>query len=216
MLKGIKPKKRPNIYTKPNSQINYKGEIVAGSLLITESRKIAELLLYEVDEDGWHQAIVIDNLLQKRSPVAAKRQARLIRNRLSLMRPDLWKMIHTGAADLSTQALLAAAIKHSRLIGDFMENVVKENWRTFNQKITLRDWTNFLEICSQTDPKVAKWTGATRSKLKQIVFRILAEAKYLDSTRSSNLLPVLVLSEIKNYLVSNSENYVLSCMEATQ
>ena len=194
----------------------YKGDIVAGSLLVSESCKIAELLIYEVDEDGWHQAIVIDNLLQKRSPVAAKRQARLIKNRLSLMRPDLWKMIRTGAADLSIQALLAAAIKHSRLTGDFMENVVKENWRTFNQKITLRDWTNFLEICSQIDPKVAKWTDATRSKLKQIVFRILAEAKYLDSTRSGNLLPVSVLPEIKNYLVSNSENYVLSCMEATQ
>jgi len=194
----------------------YKGDIVAGSLLVSESCKIAELLIYEVDEDGWHQAIVIDNLLQKRSPVAAKRLARLIKNRLSLMRPDLWKMIRTGAADLSIQALLAAAIKHSRLTGDFMENVVKENWRTFNQKITLRDWTNFLEICSQIDPKVAKWTDATRSKLKQIVFRILAEAKYLDSTRSGNLLPVSVLPEIKNYLVSNSENYVLSCMEATQ
>ncbi len=216
MVKGIKPKKRPNIYAKSNGQITYNGEIVAGSLLITESRQVARLLLDQADQDQWHQAIVIDNLLQKRSPVAAKRQARLIKNRLSLMRPDLWKIIHTGAADLSAQALLAAAIKHSRLIGDFMEYVVKENWRTFNQKITLRDWINFLEICSQTDPKVAKWTDATRSKLKQIVFRILAEAKYLDSTRSGKLLPVSVFPEIKNYLVSNSENYVLSCMEATQ
>ncbi|MBC2711236.1 MAG: DUF1819 family protein [Desulfosarcina sp.] len=160
----------------------YKGDIVAGSLLIVESRIISELLLDKVSEDGWHQAIVIDNLLQKRSPVAAKRQARLIKNRLSLTGPDLWEMIHIGAADLSTQALLAAAIKHSRLLGDFMETVVKMHWRTFNQKITIRDWKNYLETCAQVDPKINKWTDSTRSKLKQIVFRILAEAKYIDST----------------------------------
>ena len=35
------------------SNIIYNGEIVAGSLLILESRKIAQLLLAGVDENGW-------------------------------------------------------------------------------------------------------------------------------------------------------------------
>ena len=52
----------------------YNGEIVAGSLLLEESRKIARLLLEKVDSDGWRQAIVLDNILQKRSPSAAIRQ----------------------------------------------------------------------------------------------------------------------------------------------
>ena len=205
-----------NSNSRSNDIVTYNGDIVAGSLLITESRIIAKLLLRETNEAGWHRAIVIDNLLQKRSPVAAQRQARLIKNRLSLMGPDLWEMVHTGTADLSTQALLAAAIKHSRLLGDFIETVAKEHWRTFNKKITIRDWENYLETCAQIDPKINAWTDSTRSKLKQIIFRILAESKYLESTRSGKLLPVSVLPEIKNYLVVNSEKYVLNCMEATQ
>ena len=136
---------------KSNNKTIYNGEIVAGSLLVRESREVARLLLSNANAEKWHKAIVIDNLLQKRSPVTATRQARLIRNRLILMGPELWKMVQTGSADLSVQALLVAAIKHNRLIGDFMETVVKENWRIFNQKITVRDWKNFLEICSQTD-----------------------------------------------------------------
>jgi len=205
-----------NSDSKSNDTVTYNGDIVAGSLLIAESRIIAKLLIRKVNEEGWHQAIVIDNLLQKRSPVAAKRQARLIKNRFSLMEPDLWEMVHTGTGDLSTQAALAAAIKHSRLLGDFMETVVKEHWRTFNKKITTRDWKNYLETCAQVEPKINKWTDSTRSKLKQIVFRILAESKYLENSRSGILLPLSVLPEIKNYLVSNSENYVLRCMEITQ
>ncbi len=94
--------------SKPNNTVTYNGEIVAGSLLINESRKIARLLLNNADSETWHQAIVIENILQKRSPVAAKRQARLIKNRLSLMKPDLWEIVDNGSADVAIQALLCS------------------------------------------------------------------------------------------------------------
>ena len=202
--------------SKHNNTVTYNGEIVAGSLLINESRKIARLLLNDADAEAWHQAIVIENVLQKRSPVAAKRQARLIKNRLSLMKADLWEIVDNGSADVAIQALLAAAIKHSRLVGDFMDTVIRQHWQTFKEKISVKDWKDFLEICAQVDPKVDEWTETTRSKLKQIVFRILAESKYIASTRSPKLLPVSIVPAIKQYLVKNSEDYVLRCMEVTQ
>ena len=194
----------------------YRGDIVAGSLLVVESRIVAKLLLQKTDEQGWHQAIVVDNVLQKRSPVAAKRHTRLIKNRLVTMKPELWEMVSERTTEVATQALLAAAIKHSRLLGDFMEKVVRENWRTFNQKITKNDWNHFLETCTQADPRINQWSESTKSKLKQIVFRILAESKYLDNTRSGKLQPVSIIPEIKKYLLVNHERYVLGCMAATQ
>jgi hypothetical protein len=202
--------------SKQNNTVTYNGEIVAGSLLINETRKIARLLLNNADSETWHQAIVIENILQKRSPVAAKRQARLIKNRLSLMEPDLWEIVDAGSADVVIQALLAAAIKHNRLVGDFMDTVIRQHWQTFTKKISVKDWKDFLEICAQVDPKIDEWTDSTRSKLKQIVFRILAESKYIDSTRSLKLLPVSIVHDVRQYLVKNSEDYVLRCMEATQ
>lgn len=194
-------------------QKTYSGDIVAGSLLIRESREIARLLLDSADPDRWHQAIVVDNVLQKRSPVAAKRQARLIKNRLSLMNPDLWHMVDRGSSDVAIQALLAAAIKHSRLLGDFLDTVIRQHWRTFTEKITIRDWKEYLESCIQVDPNVDDWTDQTRAKLKQIVFRILAESRYIASTRSPQLLPVSIIPEVEQYLVRNSEDYVLRCMQ---
>ena len=199
-----------------NNKIKYSGDIVAGSLLIAESRKIAQLLLKGVDEKQWDHAIVIENILQKRSPVAAKRQARLIKNRLILMKPDLWELVHKGGSDESIQALLAAAIKHSRLLGDFLGQIVHEHWRTFKPEINVKDWKYFFETCSQADPQMLKWTESTRSKLKQIVFRILTESNYIDETRSGQIQSVTVLPQIKKYLTRNSEDYVLRCMQATQ
>ena len=88
----------------------YNGDIVAGSLLVPESRKIARLLLNNDSQEAWHRAIVIDNILQKRSPASAQRQARLIKARLSLMQPDFWKMIINGSSDVTTQAILSASM----------------------------------------------------------------------------------------------------------
>jgi hypothetical protein len=194
----------------------YNGEIVAGSLLIPESREIATLLLRNTSEEDWYQAITIDNILQKRSPASAKLQARLIRNRLGLMTPEHWVLVKDGNAEIATQALLAAAVKHSRLLGDFMGNVCRQHWLTFNRTLSSKDWREFLETCSLIDPAVGEWTESTKSKLRQVVYKMLAEAGYIDSTRKLNLQPVTVVPELREYLVNHSEEYILRCMECTK
>lgn len=193
----------------------YNGEIVAGSLLTMESRQIARLLLDNANPDAWHQAIVIDNILQKRSPATAKRQARLIKNRLSLMKPELWDIIVRGSSDETVQALLAAAIKHSPLLGDFMDMVIRQHWRTFIKKLDDKNWKDFINTCVQVDPGIEQWTASTLAKLRQVIFRIFAESKYIDNTKNLNLLPVSVIPEIRRYLLESSEHRILHCMEVT-
>lgn len=191
----------------------YNAQISAGSLLLRESREIAKLLLENADNEQWHRAIVVDNILQKRSPASAKRMAKLIRNRLELMKPDLWKLVLEGNNEVASQALLAAAIKHSRLLGDFMQQVIPEHLKAFDKELSLKDWDNFLAECERRDSEPATWSESTRRKLGQVIFRILAEAKYIDNTRSLNLTPVKIVSDVKRYLAENNEDYILKSME---
>ena len=191
----------------------YNAEISAGSLMLRESRKVAKLLLAGADEKAWHQAIHVDNILQKKVPATAKRMIRLIRNRMEPMSPDLWKMIIEGTSETAMQALLAAAIKHSRLLGDFLSDVVKEHYRLFDKQLSVQDWKKFLYTCELRDSVVTQWTETTRAKLGQVIFRILAEAKYLDSTRSLNLTPVSLTPEVRSYLLEHKEKYILKCMD---
>ncbi len=193
----------------------YNADIVAGSLLVPESRKIARLLLEQADDDDWYRSIIVDNILQKRSPASAKRQTRLIRNRLELMAPGLWQLIVDGSSGVAAQAVLAAAIKQSRLLGDFMDQVIRNHVKTFDPQLTAKDWSMFIENCEQIDPKVTTWAESTRKKLKQVILRILAEAGYVDSTRSLKITPVTVITQVRTVLTENSENYVLKCMEVT-
>jgi hypothetical protein len=135
--------------------VHYSGDIVAGSLLVRESRILARLLLEGVEEPDWRHAIDIDNVLQKGSPTSARRQARLIKSRLTLMEPALWRMVVEGGADVATQALLAAAVKQSRLLADFMRHVVKSHWRVFQPNLSAADWRTYIETCAQVDPAAA-------------------------------------------------------------
>ena len=53
----------------------YLGDLVAGSLLVREIREITRLLLGESNKAHWDESVLNENVLQKRSPVSAKRQA---------------------------------------------------------------------------------------------------------------------------------------------
>lgn len=66
----------------------YGADHTAGALKIRESRIIADLLLDDLDESGWRDAIVRHNVLETRSVKTAQRLALLIRGRLSLMDAD--------------------------------------------------------------------------------------------------------------------------------
>ena len=67
--------------------MRYKADITAGALKLPESRLIADLLLRQVDAEGWKDAIVTKNVLQARNPATAQRLTRLIRGRLETMGP---------------------------------------------------------------------------------------------------------------------------------
>ncbi|WP_419783801.1 DUF1819 family protein [Maridesulfovibrio sp.] len=194
----------------------YNGEIVAGSLLVKESRIIADLLLRGLEEKKFYQEVLVSNVLQKRSPASAKRQAKLIRNRLLPLHKDFWIMIRDGSYEQSGQTLFAASIAHSHLLGDFIMQTVQLSIKTFQKQISYRDWDSFFEECKHRDPVTSIWAESTTKKIRQVIFRILAEAQVIDSTKNMNLIPFSLLPGVKELLIRHEENYVLKCLEAIQ
>ena len=195
--------------------MRYKADITAGSLKVAESRIVAGLLLRKVNADGWEKAIIEDNVLQTRSEATAIRIGRLIRKRLELMNPDLWRLVRDGTDTVATHSVLAAAVKHSPLLGDFLDLVVREQYRLFNTALSNKIWDEYLDDCRGRDPDMPIWNESTRKRLRSSVFQILAQAGYIESTRSKRLQTVHIASQVLQYLERRNEHYVLRCIKVS-
>ncbi len=195
--------------------MRYKADITAGALKLPESRIIAGLLLRKVDAEGWKDAIVTNNVLQARNPATARRLTKLIRGRLETMGPDMWKLVRDGKGTVATHAVFAAAIKHSPLLGDFLDLVVGEQYRVFGKALTNTMFADYLEGCRERDPEMPQWNESTRRRLRSSVFQMLAQAGYIENTRILKLQTVLVADQVLRYLKANHEEYVLRCIQVS-
>ena len=180
-----------------------------------ESKRIADLLLSHPDEKAWVDAIEKQNILQKKTPATARRQAILIRKRLGTLNRQAWQMIASRESEVVNQLLLAAAVKHSQLLGDFMRQVYALRQRRLEVALSVRDWQDFLIECAHRDPAVACWSESTKLKLFQVIIRMLAETKFLDNSRAMKLTPPSLHPDVSQYLRQHNETYALDCLERT-
>jgi len=195
--------------------MRYKADITAGSLKVTESRIIADLLLQDVNKEAWNAAVLVKNVLQARSPETARRLARLIRKRLQTMKADLWKLVRDGTGEVATHAILAGAVKHSPLLGDFLDLVVREQYRIFKTTLAIRLWDEYLDDCRGRDSDMPIWNESTRKRLRSSVFQILAQAGFLENTRNRKLQIVRIAPQVLQYLETHKEHYTLRCIQVS-
>jgi hypothetical protein len=197
------------------ASLHYQANITAGSLKVAESRVIADLLLKETSNGDWNAAIFDQNVLQARTAGTAKRLSGMIRNRLLTMQPELWRLVRDSNLVVATHACLAASVKYHALLADFLELVVKEQYRIFSPKLTHTMWDDYIADCQSRDNAMQPWRSSTINRLRSSVFQILAQAGYIDSTKSLRLQTVHIADEVVNYLKKHDEVGVLRCIEIT-
>ncbi len=198
------------------ARLRYYADITAGSLKVAETRIIAALLLDGRDEQGWHKAINMENRLQTHSPATATRLARLLKARLETMDSQLWRIIRDANLVVATHACLAAAVKHSALLGDFLDTVVREQYRLYSPTLPLGLWERYIGECRSRDPEMPVWSDSTVRRLRSSVYQSLSQAGYIDSTRSLRLQTVHIARETLDYLGERHEKYVLRCIGVSQ
>jgi hypothetical protein len=206
--------KNDRAHTRHPGASRYRADIGGGTLMLLESRKIATLLLDGVSDAEWRNAIEVENVLQKTSTAAAKRIASLIRARLETVAKDIWSIVRDGTRDAAMEAMFVAAIKHSPLLGDFIDLVVRERFRGFQDTLPKSLWPEYIEICRSRAPDMPVWKDSTTKKLGEHVYRILSEVGVLTDAKSYRLRRLSVHDQITDSLKAHGERYVLRCLGA--
>ena len=90
------------------------------------------------------------------------------------MGPDLWRLVRDGDATVATHAVLAAAVKHSPLLGDFL--LVARKAAVLSKEA----WEDYLAGCRQRDGNMPQWETTTQNRLHSVVFQILRQVGLVD------------------------------------
>ena len=196
-------------------QFHYDSDLIGGSLMVRESRLIADLLLREATAEQWKHAIQVDNILQKRTTASAQRNATAIRKRLERLEPDFWKALRDGDDELATQVAFCGALERNLLLLEFMGTVMRDAYISQAQHLDSYLWADFLDERSQRDPDICEWKESSKKKMGQVVFRMLAEVGYLKSTRKLELQRVIIRAELRMLLEEHYKQRIKKSMEVS-
>ena len=190
----------------------YTSSVANGALYVRESKLVAGLLLDKVSPERWKKTIYDENILQARSPRFARKVANLARARLRNMSPELLKLIRDGSYQISLHATLAAAVKHSCLLGDFLDLSLRSQYRAFAVELPLSIWEDYLVECRARDTAMPHWTESTHRSLRTAVFQILTQAGYIEAVDKLRLQTVHISDPVIRRLELDREDYVLRCI----
>jgi hypothetical protein len=157
----------------------YSLSFTTGTLLHQESVNIAELFLKHNDWNAVKSEVLTQNILQARTHNTAKRVYSEICSRLkNLCDSELNLLVH-GTTQEQGYLLWLAVCRRYKFIEDFATEIIHERYVSLNSSLQYSDFDSFFNSKSVWHSEMEAITSSTRSKLRQVAFKMLREAGLL-------------------------------------
>lgn len=193
----------------------YIGDLVGGSLFVTESRLIADLLLEKPSDAEFKARVIEDNILQKNSGKTGIRYARTVRARLNELDDEFTRQLVTQDGTSYVQMLMVALLVNSPIVIDFMKAKLAEARRTYKPNLEPNVWITFYEDITAVKPDLAELSESTIKKMGNNAIKALVDSGYLSDSRKKQIQPVYLLPEVKECLVRLGRDDLINVMECT-
>lgn len=173
------------------SNNRYSMSFTTGGLFQRESAKLVVLYLNLGDWNSVHNKVITENLLQTRTLNTLKRVCREVVSRLRTLNQDELEFLVESNHQEQAYLLWLAICRRYKFIADFAVEVLRERYITLKADLTFDDFDSFFNRKSEWHLELDEITPATRSKLRQVLFRILHEA---DLLTTNNMINAAMLS----------------------
>lgn len=171
----------------------------AGALLQPESVTIAKLYLEVGDWDLVKDKVIAENSLQSRALSTLRRLTHEIIARLSTL--DIEELTLLTESEYQEQAyiLWIAICRYYQFIAEFATEVLRERFITFKPDLQHSDFDTFLNRKCDWHSELDSLSISTRKKLRQVLFKMLRDANFLDSKNNiqATMLSTRLIETIK-------------------
>lgn len=180
----------------------YRMSFTTGGLFLNESLEVAGL---HRDDESWEDTAkrALDQGTTTLPKSASNRRSlREITNRLLTLTEQERRFLLEDADRTDQQALLwLAACRAYRFVGEFAEDVIRERYLSYQMDLPLLAFDIALDNKAEWDETLAGLSASTRSKLRQILFRIMREAGILSQ---DNRIQASILSNRLREMINDS------------
>jgi len=179
----------------------YSLTFTAASLRPELARIVAETYLECADWEETHRRVLAGNLLQARNPASGVRMEREMRQRLQTLTREQLEISAGGSADSRAAIAWLSVLKLNPFVFAFAADALQDKLEAHDPVLRPSDYEEFIASESLMHSELQKLTPATKSKIRQVLFRMLREAGILaespqDFSLRRALLPPDVLATI--------------------
>ena len=159
----------------------YNLSFTAASLRPDLARIVAESYLAVRDWDLAKAHVLSSNALQCRTAGGGERQERELRLRLKRLTDDQLTLLAQATSEDRAAIAWLAALKHIQFAFEFAAEVLRDKLAAFDPVLRPSDYEAYVDIKSTSHLEINKLSDVSRSKIRQVLLRMLREAGLLGA-----------------------------------
>lgn len=181
---------------------HYSGALTREQFMFREMRIVARLKREGLTDAEISDRVFDENLFQYPTEREIRVKCRAALKRLSCIAHSaaLIEILAEGSLTEAKQAALVAMMAQSRLMAEFMVEIVGGKYRSLDMTLTQKDVRLFFDRLSEKDDGVAGWSPSTVKRIQSMIMNVLRENGYLEKIGSETLCPVLISAEFEQAL----------------
>ena len=181
---------------------HYSGALTREQFMFREMRIVARLKREGLTDAEISDRVFDENLFQYPTEREIRGKCRAALKRLSCIAHSaaLIEILAEGSLTEAKQVALVAMMAQSRLMAEFMVEIVGGKYRSLDMTLTQKDVRLFFDRLSEKDDGVAGWSPSTVKRIQSMIMNVLRENGYLEKIGSETLCPVLISAEFEQAL----------------
>ena len=190
---------------------NYRLSFTGASFFLYESIELTKLYF---ELESWNEAIqaVIESSGNKRSISTIKRESSEIVLRLKILPEVLLEKFVTSDPDDAKIILLYAILKTYPIIKAICIEVLYEKTLMLDYDIQEYEINTFFRQQEELHEAYAKKSDMTKYKLKQVIFKILADSNLIKSTLNKIIIKPYIETGIAKAIINDSDESYLRAL----
>ena len=190
----------------------YSGKLTGESFLLYELKIVAKLKKEGYTDKEIRKMVLEENLFQYKFTSSISRRLTPLMQRINLLDEELIDRLIEDPLGDGIVINLYSIMKNDRLFFEFMNEVMKEKLKSNNEVLEKKDINIFIETKIEQNEDIASWSDSTVNKIKQVIKKILMEAKVVENNKTGTVKKIIMSDWIKNYLIKSGEEKSILAM----